>query len=213
MRNRWYLIVAAILVSATIVMTGSTDADAKPGSGKGGGGGSVKGNPPGKGGGSGIGSPGKGGVGNANKNGGLAGKQNWIGKSRPSNFNGWTKHCHFPQYGCRGYYCPEDATWYYWYEPFECYLPVSYMASYPPPSGGKEGPALPPGATPVPQRTYLQEQVFFQSGTDESKRGRWRAAHLPPLPASSVLDYAVRGRRNAAGPAPGAAVSRSRFTW
>src|SRR4051794_35567904 len=104
MRNHWNLTVAALVISATIVLTSSPVADAKPT--KGGGGGSVKPLP----------KPHPGNKGPASSKGGQGSKQTWAGKSRPSNFNGWTKHCHFPQYGCRGYYAPEDATWYYWYE-------------------------------------------------------------------------------------------------
>jgi len=69
---------------------------------------------------------------------------------RHRDYHGWTRYCWFADYGCYGYYCPEDAVWYYWYGPRNCYLPVSEMAVYVPVSSVNPPPALPPGATAVP---------------------------------------------------------------
>jgi hypothetical protein len=34
--------------------------------------------------------------------------------------------------GVNAFYNPDDTTWYYWYEPSDMYLPVSYINDYPP---------------------------------------------------------------------------------
>ena len=86
----------------------------------------------------------------------------------------WNHFCWYGSFGCCGYYCPIQCGWYYWYEPFYCYLPVQYIETYRPiqvapaspvinvntntntnvnqngaaPAGP---PALPPGATQVPE--------------------------------------------------------------
>lgn len=74
------------------------------------------------------------------------------------NFKGWTAYCFFKKYQCYGYYSPAKRVWFYWYAPFNRFLPVSYMAIYPPtnvgvvpnsPTIGDE-PTLPAGATPAP---------------------------------------------------------------
>src|SRR6202035_4559245 len=79
-------------------------------------------------------------------------------------------YCWFPQYRCYGYYSTVDGVWFYWYAPLNRFLPVSYMALYPPtaigvapisPVAGSPGlpgtpgtlptsGSLPPGATGVP---------------------------------------------------------------
>src|SRR4051812_32659231 len=121
-------------------MTNSPTTDAQPGKGSGG---RAKSPPP-------V-SPGRTNPGNSNakkSNPGNSNARNWSGQSRPRGYGGWTRRCHFAHYGCRGFYCPADATWYYWYAPFECYLPVRYLATYPPTTGSNDDPELPPGATP-----------------------------------------------------------------
>jgi hypothetical protein len=73
-------------------------------------------------------------------------------------FRGWTAYCFFKKYQCYGYYSPARRLWFYWYAPFNRFLPISYLTIYPPtnigvaPVGPAVGdqPALPPGATPAP---------------------------------------------------------------
>ena len=75
-------------------------------------------------------------------------------------YRGWISRCWFPSIGCYGYYCGADQTWYYWYAPFDEYLPISYMSMYPPTPMGVAPAnvipatpgslALPPGASLVP---------------------------------------------------------------
>jgi hypothetical protein len=75
-------------------------------------------------------------------------------------YRGWVSRCWFPGYGCYGYYCGTEQVWYYWYAPFNEYLPISYMSIYPPTAGGVAPvnmvqaapgmPALPSGASFVP---------------------------------------------------------------
>jgi hypothetical protein len=84
----------------------------------------------------------------------------------------WDHYCWFGSFGCCGYYCPTRCCWFYWYEPFYCYLPVQYLETYRPVevvpvnqnvnvnvnqntnvNGGTTAggpPALPVGATAVP---------------------------------------------------------------
>jgi hypothetical protein len=40
--------------------------------------------------------------------------------------------CWFPSFGCCGYWHPYARCWYYWYEPYCCYLPYSYIEVYRP---------------------------------------------------------------------------------
>jgi hypothetical protein len=78
-------------------------------------------------------------------------------------YRGWVSRCWFPRFGCYGYYCGTDQAWYYWYAPFDEYLPISYMSIYPPAPigvaptsvvpltpGMPMSATLPPGATFVP---------------------------------------------------------------
>jgi hypothetical protein len=44
----------------------------------------------------------------------------------------WNHHCWFPTHGCCGYWHPHARCWYYWYEPYCCYLPYSYIETYAP---------------------------------------------------------------------------------
>ena len=48
------------------------------------------------------------------------------------NYCNWTSFCWFGNLGCRGCFCPVRCCWYYWYEPFCCYLPCTYMETYVP---------------------------------------------------------------------------------
>ena len=76
-------------------------------------------------------------------------------------FRGWNSYCWFPRYRCYGYYCTTDQCWFYWYQPFNQYLPISMMGTYPPTAFGQPqvgmGPGapgmLPPGATQLPNGT------------------------------------------------------------
>ena len=73
-------------------------------------------------------------------------------------FHDWKGYCFFPRYRCYGYYNPTCSTWYYWYQPFNCYLPISDMSIYPPVDAGLAPSlqstatplSLPPGATLAP---------------------------------------------------------------
>jgi hypothetical protein len=42
-------------------------------------------------------------------------------------YNGWSRYCWFPSYGCYGYYCPTDYSWYFYSGTYACYLPVTYI--------------------------------------------------------------------------------------
>jgi hypothetical protein len=84
---------------------------------------------------------------------------------------GWTHYCSFPSWNCCGCWCPVARCWYYWYEPYCCYLPCSCMNQYPPvqccdpdtlmpppddptTDGGSTtdlAPLLPPGASLLPR--------------------------------------------------------------
>lgn len=44
----------------------------------------------------------------------------------------WNHHCWFPTFGCCGYWHPHARCWYYWHETYCCYLPCSYIETYPP---------------------------------------------------------------------------------
>jgi hypothetical protein len=52
--------------------------------------------------------------------------------SKPFSYCGWSSTCWLPKYGCRGCYCSQDSTWFYWCEPFCCYLPYRCVEQYPP---------------------------------------------------------------------------------
>ena len=83
-------------------------------------------------------------------------------KSR--NFHDWKSYCYFRRYHCYGYYNAASRLWFYWYQPFNRYLPISYMSTYPPVnigqipvpaipstgSSGDSGPSLPPDASAIP---------------------------------------------------------------
>lgn len=92
----------------------------------------------------------------------------------PFGYNSWTQQCWFNQYNCRGYYCPQRQSWYYFYQPMNCYLPVQYMNQYAPtpvgpngPGGPGNGPQLPPGAEPLPGG----EVVGQPGGVDPNQPG------------------------------------------
>ena len=85
--------------------------------------------------------------------------------SHAHDFHGWSAHRYLPKYHCYGYYSPVKRLWFYWYAPFNSYLPLSYLAIYPPPNVGivptitgpgpadvasADQPTLPPGATAAP---------------------------------------------------------------
>ena len=69
------------------------------------------------------------------------------GTGKPRNWNSWSRYCWFPAYNCYGYFCSCDNTWYYWYGPSDCFLPISDMPNFPPDSSAP--PMLPPGATEI----------------------------------------------------------------
>src|SRR5437868_3695645 len=49
---------------------------------------------------------------------------------------GWCNYCWYPTYGCYGYYCPQQCSWFYWYQPWHCYLPTTYLTQYAPTTPG-----------------------------------------------------------------------------
>jgi hypothetical protein len=42
----------------------------------------------------------------------------------------WSEHRWSDQFGCYTYFCPTRHCWYFWYEPYACYLPVEYWSTY-----------------------------------------------------------------------------------
>ncbi len=40
--------------------------------------------------------------------------------------NFWSKSCFNQHYGCNTYWCPRSTCWFYWCQPYGCYLPVDY---------------------------------------------------------------------------------------
>jgi hypothetical protein len=72
----------------------------------------------------------------------------------------WDHYCYLPRYGCCGYWHPYARCWYYWYQPYCCYLPYSCIETYAPSTTpvvnvntntntNINTPALPPGASAV----------------------------------------------------------------
>ena len=47
-------------------------------------------------------------------------------------YRGWSRYGWFPQYRCYGYYCSDSSSWFYWYGPYNRYLPVSRISELPP---------------------------------------------------------------------------------
>ena len=84
---------------------------------------------------------------NGGKNGG--GQQN--GKGYPDRgYRGFSNSSWLPAFGAFALYNPDDATWYYWYEPSDSYLPVSYINDYPPVGPiGADNNIAPNGSTPL----------------------------------------------------------------
>jgi hypothetical protein len=95
-------------------------------------------------------------------------------------YRGWGAYCWFPGFNSYGYYSTANRLWYYWYAPFNRFLPVRYIGMYPPtgvgPVAGTAVAGVPPGAAPI------------AAGTGAA----------PALPAGAV---AVPGAANAT-PAP-----------
>lgn len=87
--------------------------------------------------------------------------QNLAKAAYARSFQGWTAYCFITKYQCNGYYSSATRLWYYWYAPFNRFLPISYLPIYPPTMGGivspgpvagsatGSQPALPPDATPL----------------------------------------------------------------
>lgn len=40
--------------------------------------------------------------------------------------NFWSKSCYNEVYGCYTFWCPRTLCWFYWCQPYGCYLPVDY---------------------------------------------------------------------------------------
>jgi hypothetical protein len=68
---------------------------------------------------------------NSGKNGGGQSQ----GRTFPGRgYRGFSNSAFLPNFGITTYFNPDDATWYYWYEPADSYLPVNYLNDYPPAS-------------------------------------------------------------------------------
>ncbi len=67
---------------------------------------------------------------------------------RRNNFY-WNRSYWSSRYGCYYYWNPYASGWYYWYAPGNCYYPISYIVTAPPPAGAPGG-AMPPDAPPAP---------------------------------------------------------------
>ena len=67
---------------------------------------------------------------------GQGGQRNFPGRG----FRGFSASNWLPAFGVYSYYNPDDTVWYYWYEPFEMYLPISYINDYPPTTGNLQRP-------------------------------------------------------------------------
>jgi septal ring-binding cell division protein DamX len=79
---------------------------------------------------------------NSGKNGG--GQRNFPGRG----FRGFTDSSWLPDFGAWAYYNPDDTIWYYWYEPSDMFLPVSYINDYrpvPPPAAQNNTSTAPVG--------------------------------------------------------------------
>lgn len=63
----------------------------------------------------------------------------------------WNRRYWSSRYGCYCYWNPYASGWYYWCAPGNCYYPISYIPSAPPPIEVSVGPggAMPPAAAPV----------------------------------------------------------------
>jgi hypothetical protein len=82
---------------------------------------------------------------------------------RSRDYRSWSYYCWYPRFGCYCCYCPTACEWFYYYEPSQCYLPVSQISTYTPSNinvnvnnnnnqnvvGGGGVPALPVSAAPI----------------------------------------------------------------
>jgi hypothetical protein len=154
--KRFSILLAVLIVAATLSLTGTMNA--QPGGGGRGKGGSNSG---GRGNGgnhnAGKGNNGNNNVGKGNAGNNKGGQGNLgVGKGgqeqgtrfRSRSYRGWTRYAWLASYRSYLYYSPDDSAWYYWYGPGDCYRPVSDIASYLPDESTP--PSLPPGATSVP---------------------------------------------------------------
>jgi hypothetical protein len=77
--------------------------------------------------------------GSAGKNGG--GQKNFPGRG----YRGFSNSRWLADFAAWTYYNPDDATWYYWYEPSDMFLPVSYINDYRPvPTTTNDNTSTPP---------------------------------------------------------------------
>ena len=93
---------------------------------------------------------------------------------KSSSYCGWTHYCSFPRWNCCGCWCPVARCWYYWYEPYCCYLPCSCMDQYPPVQCGD-----PDTLTPPPD----DGTNYGGTGTDDGST----TDPAPPLPQGASL--------------------------
>jgi hypothetical protein len=59
---------------------------------------------------------------------GAAPSRNFPGRG----YRGFSGSTWLPDFSVNAFYNPDDTTWYYWYEPSDLFLPVSYLNDYPP---------------------------------------------------------------------------------
>ena len=88
-------------------------------------------------------------------------------------YNSWGGRCYFPTYRCYGYYSPTQG-WYYWYSPYNQYMPVSVMAQYPP---------VDTLATPITPAPGQVADPSSGAATQDPGNGN---TPLPPLPVPNA---------------------------
>lgn len=88
---------------------------------------------------------------------------------RTASYCNWSHYCSLSNGSC-GCYCPQACCWYYWYEPYCCYLPVSHMQQLP----------------PVPYDPYQQQQQYPQQPQYPQEQGGYGGSGGPiggmPMP-------------------------------
>jgi hypothetical protein len=68
------------------------------------------------------------------------------GRTLPRNYARFTRYRYSARHRC--WFCFTRNKWYYWYDPFQRYLPVAVIANYPPTVYAAAPVALPSAATP-----------------------------------------------------------------
>jgi hypothetical protein len=73
-------------------------------------------------------------------------------------YQGFSNFSWLPAFGAFAFYSPEDTTWYYWYEPSDSFLPVSYIVEYPPVNSAGANSSFDPTMPTAPARPMLPWQ-------------------------------------------------------